>query len=459
MRKNLKITFESTDQADFALKNGFNIGDFRIDSTKIQREDFVQLRQCFKCFHYNHFANKCNKTPLCSVCSKEHSFKVCPDKHNEDKFKCAVCGGPHWAIAASCPTRKAEIRKMKDERKAQTSAPSQPQPQLPNPAHFPNLPSQPSHPTPTLPSHPPAQPPHSTPAQPLHPPPPQLPAQPPPTIPPAQTPLLQPTTPHSQSNIHHFLPLYIEIWKSIAEKLAGNDLLKYIQVFNAFLEINSCPSFKTPDLVKDLIKDQQTPVTPLHHISSPNLNPIISYPNASSTPPTHSNNNPTPPIHPNASATPSSLPIPKLLMPSPSTPLSSLNEIVNQTIMSMSESPLNVTVIEKQQSATPVSNIKYNPFSNPPTNHSFAPSEYSTDTDSDAEVNISQISASSSESTQQLIHNTATSLPILHPSTSQVENLSSASNLITAAASIIQADTTERRTSSRNKKKKHKVKN
>ena len=253
MKKNLKISFETTDQADFAFSNGFNIGDFHISSNQIQREEFIQLRQCFKCFKYDHFANKCKKTPKCSICSEEHSFKLCPVKEDNDKFKCAACGGPHLAIAASCPIRKAEIKKMKDERKAQTIPPPpplQPQPQPLNPAHFPNLPStspaQYLHPTPAqLPAHPP----QPTPAQPPHLPPVQPSATP--THPPAQTPA-QPSAPHSPSNIHPFLPVYIEIWKAIAEKLAGNDMLKYIQVFNAFLETNSCPSFKTPDLVKDL---------------------------------------------------------------------------------------------------------------------------------------------------------------------------------------------------------------
>ena len=239
MRKNLKVTFETTDQADYAIKNGFNIGDFRIESNQIQREDFVQLRQCFKCFKYDHFANKCKETPRCSVCANDHSYKMCPNKQNSEKFKCAVCGGPHWAIAASCPIRKAEIKKMKDARNAQTSPPPpQPQPQPLNPAHFPNLPSkpQPAHPTPAQPPHPaPAQPPHPTPAQP----------HPTPAPPPAHNPF-SPTAPPSSSNIHHFLPLYIEIWKSIAEKLAGNDMLKYIQVFNAFLINKLLPCFQDP---------------------------------------------------------------------------------------------------------------------------------------------------------------------------------------------------------------------
>ena len=126
----------------------------------------------------------------------------------------------------------------------------------------------------------------------------------------------------------------------------------------------------------------------------------------------------------------------------------------------MSASPLNVTVIEKQNLATPVTTIEYNPFHNPSSpplsssNPPPPPSEYSTDSDSEAEVNISHISTSSSESTQNLISNTISApLTLNHPSNPQVEHLPSTSNKVTASQTKPQTINKEKRTSTRKKKK------
>ena len=111
MRKNLKVTFNNQDEASHALNNGLDIGDFHIPSRFIYKEDFVSVRQCFRCFSFDHYSNACTaETPACSICAGSHKYLECTDK---DKVKCYLCGGKHYAISPSCPRRKEEKKKIK----------------------------------------------------------------------------------------------------------------------------------------------------------------------------------------------------------------------------------------------------------------------------------------------------------------------------------------------------------
>ena len=66
MRRNLKVTFSSVAQASSARAEGFYIGDLKINPDSVSKEDFVEIKQCFKCFKYDHFANQCKAPhPLC----------------------------------------------------------------------------------------------------------------------------------------------------------------------------------------------------------------------------------------------------------------------------------------------------------------------------------------------------------------------------------------------------------
>ena len=69
----------------------------------INKEKFETIRQCFKCFKYNHYTNKCSRdTPLCSICSGEHHYKDCPDT--------SASKGAHIAISHQCPVRKQTLK-------------------------------------------------------------------------------------------------------------------------------------------------------------------------------------------------------------------------------------------------------------------------------------------------------------------------------------------------------------
>ena len=114
MRKNLKITFINVSQAATARAEGFYIGDLKINPESVYKEDFVEIKQCYKCFKYDHFTNQC-KAPqaICSICAGRHSFRNCKDKNN---LHCINCDGDHVAISASCPIRRNIVKNLKEER-------------------------------------------------------------------------------------------------------------------------------------------------------------------------------------------------------------------------------------------------------------------------------------------------------------------------------------------------------
>lgn len=75
--------------------------------------DYVPpLQQCFRCFKFNHSAKVCNGKQRCSCCAGEHSYKDC-DK--PDELCCINCGGPHLAIARTCPIKMKKMLEKKNK--------------------------------------------------------------------------------------------------------------------------------------------------------------------------------------------------------------------------------------------------------------------------------------------------------------------------------------------------------
>ena len=255
--KNLKVTFKTIEQAQEAFTNGFSIGDFNINSKSVFKEDFVEINQCYRCFSYEHFTNKCAaEHPSCSICAGSHNFKACPDK---TKIKCFVCGGAHFAISASCPTRKENIKKIKESRPSNKQPPKNnnnsnnqnnnnnsnnpppANPSLVNSNNFPNLPKSNPNNSPwsrvlkqNLPSTS-----NNTPDPPNQ------------SQPSAQ---VQPSAPESPSSDNSLL--YLDLWKSIADRIAGPDHTMYITILNAFLSDNGLEPISIPSVVRDIIDNK-----------------------------------------------------------------------------------------------------------------------------------------------------------------------------------------------------------
>lgn len=116
-KNNLKIVFTKSEMAQQCIENGLKIGCVNINADRIQLDEYIAITQCFKCMKLGHIAANCSDIQICSKCSGEHSYKLCP-VNNEDNLKCALCSGKHIAVSNTCPKRKAfaqSLRKQKTE--------------------------------------------------------------------------------------------------------------------------------------------------------------------------------------------------------------------------------------------------------------------------------------------------------------------------------------------------------
>ena len=107
--KIIKVRAKEISMAKNATEKGILIYNQSIPSHFVEKEIFVQLSPCLKCYKYSHKTDDC-PTPeakICSECASNlHTFREC-DSLNK---KCINCGGNHRAFAARCPTRKTLIK-------------------------------------------------------------------------------------------------------------------------------------------------------------------------------------------------------------------------------------------------------------------------------------------------------------------------------------------------------------
>nr|XP_045598936.1 sialidase-like [Procambarus clarkii] len=105
----LKLTLASPEQATQVCTQGLSAFGIMAEPDKINPQRFYKLKQCFKCFQYDHYSNACNNgTPKCSRCTGEHSYRECTNPTP----KCALCNGPHIAISHLCPRRQEAIKQL-----------------------------------------------------------------------------------------------------------------------------------------------------------------------------------------------------------------------------------------------------------------------------------------------------------------------------------------------------------
>jgi len=63
-----------------------------IEHFKCKIYDRIHVTQCSNCTKFGHSNKDCKfETPTCTYCSKNHSFKDCPDKNSTDKHSCNNC--------------------------------------------------------------------------------------------------------------------------------------------------------------------------------------------------------------------------------------------------------------------------------------------------------------------------------------------------------------------------------
>ena len=105
----LKIKVESAEIVRLATEKGVLIYNQSVPPTNIEKETFVKLDICYRCYSYQHRTTQC-PTPNMVVCSEcadnTHTYREC----NSNRKKCINCGGDHRTFAARCPTRKKLIQ-------------------------------------------------------------------------------------------------------------------------------------------------------------------------------------------------------------------------------------------------------------------------------------------------------------------------------------------------------------
>ena len=111
----IKIKFGTVEDADKVVENGLKLFQVSLKPENIKKERAIEVKQCFRCFQFNHTANKCPSTESkCSVCGDNHNFRNCP---NTASPRCVNCREAHIAIANHCPVRKAYIKKLNETEK------------------------------------------------------------------------------------------------------------------------------------------------------------------------------------------------------------------------------------------------------------------------------------------------------------------------------------------------------
>ena len=400
-RKSLKITLRTSSEVEKARNKGFQIEDMFIKPENITPEVYIKLDQCFRCFDYSHLARDCKKTvPTCSICAGNHNYRECNDRSN---IKCVNRNEAHIAISPQCKVRQNKIRQLRQTQKATSednNASSAPQEktETPNPNNerqFPGLPN--SKPQPnvwenktkkrnaaldhqdmnTVSKDITQDPETSNHAQENY-------------IPTSQHLNSAPTLNHPTStdpNIHHYPPqstnnnllinqgsyypnnqtlgssikeheweIKLQIFQSLADRIAGENHYVYLQIMNAFLTQNGLDPILMPDLSciqnnagTQFPSPNITPKSPIYpsNTSSPLLSP---HP-----PPGFTHYSPSNPIYTSSTSTPLQL---NHNYHSPSSYIhQSINPLNTNTNSSFTQEPL---VLSPLSNSTPTLN---NPLS------------------------------------------------------------------------------------------------
>ncbi|MES1921812.1 hypothetical protein MHBO_003347 [Bonamia ostreae] len=94
------IFVEASEQCDFEALSKlkyFNLGYERCLIAKVRQKI---LRQCKKCFGFDHTAKNCTNESSCRICTGAHNEKECPEKI----AKCKNCSGKHASDSKICPS-------------------------------------------------------------------------------------------------------------------------------------------------------------------------------------------------------------------------------------------------------------------------------------------------------------------------------------------------------------------
>ena len=119
----LKVECKELQMADKALEQGLLCYYTKIAGAQIERETYVSLQLCFKCYKYeNHQTNECPEGNIqwCSECgAHDHNYRECRSTNKQ----CLNCKGPHRTMAMACPVKKQimndKIKRQNEKRESE----------------------------------------------------------------------------------------------------------------------------------------------------------------------------------------------------------------------------------------------------------------------------------------------------------------------------------------------------
>ena len=115
--KLMKFICANVRTANEIMDKGLTIYNQRFAGKSLEREMYVNITPCFRCYQYDHITKKCNAPSgykVCSECSRPgHRFDECKSQSK----KCINCGQPHKTMAFKCPVRTELVKKKIQELK------------------------------------------------------------------------------------------------------------------------------------------------------------------------------------------------------------------------------------------------------------------------------------------------------------------------------------------------------
>ena len=98
----MKIVFNSTEDADKVVQDGLVIGFQKFQNRNIEKEVFIPVVPCYRCYNYEHQKRNCSKSAqykICSSCAKEgHNYGEC--KEETSNVLTAAKTTAHWQQSA-----------------------------------------------------------------------------------------------------------------------------------------------------------------------------------------------------------------------------------------------------------------------------------------------------------------------------------------------------------------------
>ena len=113
----MKLVCANVRVANDIMEKGLVVLNQRFSGRSLEKEIYVNVTPCFKCYKFDHTTKKCEapeEYKVCSSCSKQgHRFDGC----KSTRLKCLNCGQSHKTLAFKCPKRKEYVKKKLIEMK------------------------------------------------------------------------------------------------------------------------------------------------------------------------------------------------------------------------------------------------------------------------------------------------------------------------------------------------------